>query len=103
MLIYNSYIFVEKLPVRLLLPYLFISVGSAAAALYGEVSNNAVGYVFLCIAGGCIYSAVCIAVPLLHAAEAGSRCGVPIRIRFAGQACGRSSRAAYRWYRYASQ
>jgi len=70
----------EKLPARLLLPYLFISVGSAAAALYGEASNDAVGYVFLCIAGGCIYSAVCVAVPLLHATEAGARCGVPIRI-----------------------
>ena len=70
----------EKLPVRLLSPYLFISVGSATAALYGEASNNAVGYVFLCIAGGCIYSAACVAVPLLHAIEAGARCGLPIRL-----------------------
>jgi cellulose synthase/poly-beta-1,6-N-acetylglucosamine synthase-like glycosyltransferase len=67
----------EALPSRLMVPYLFISTGSSAAALYGETSHNAVGYVFLCIAAAFAYSVVSVAVPLLHAVEAADRYRVP--------------------------
>jgi len=67
----------EPLPTRLVLPYFFISVGSAAAALAGERIPSSVGYVFLCIAAGFMYSLVCIVVPLLHAHESSLLNGIP--------------------------
>ena len=70
----------ETLPARLLAPYLFISAGSAAAALFGEATNDAVGYVFLCIAASCTYCIVSIAVPILHGLEVGRRCGIRGRL-----------------------
>jgi cellulose synthase/poly-beta-1,6-N-acetylglucosamine synthase-like glycosyltransferase len=68
----------EALPVRLIVPYTFISAGSAAAALVGEATNDAVGYVFLCILGGVIYSIVAIMVPLLHAANTAAQNNVGV-------------------------
>ena len=53
----------EPLPVRLMIPYVIVSSGSAAAALFGESTNNAVGYVFLSIIAAFGYSMFCIAVP----------------------------------------
>jgi len=70
----------EPLPVRLMLPYLLISTGSSAAALHAEASNNAVGYAFLCVAAGLMYSIVGIAVPYLHASEAATPCKLPTRV-----------------------
>jgi cellulose synthase (UDP-forming) len=69
----------ETLPARLIVPYILISAGSATAALYGEATNNAAGYVFLCIAGGFIYSAVAILVPLLHAVDTTAQSNVSLR------------------------
>jgi cellulose synthase/poly-beta-1,6-N-acetylglucosamine synthase-like glycosyltransferase len=63
----------EALPARLIVPYTLISAGSAAAALTGEATNNAVGYVFLCIIWGLTYSIVAILVALLHAADAAAQ------------------------------
>jgi cellulose synthase (UDP-forming) len=69
----------ESLPTRLILPYFFISCGSAAAAYAGEqqVPNKAIGYVFLCIVAAVMYSLVCIAVPILHARESAFPNNIP--------------------------
>ena len=67
----------EPLPLRLMVPYFILSVGSAVAALIGEATNNAAGYVFLSIMVAFTYSVFCIAVPVLHAAEAARQCAVP--------------------------
>jgi cellulose synthase/poly-beta-1,6-N-acetylglucosamine synthase-like glycosyltransferase len=67
----------EPLPPRLMVPYFILSVGSATAALIGEATNNAAGYVFLSMMAAFTYSVVCIAVPVLHAAEAARQCAVP--------------------------
>jgi len=68
----------EPLPIRLMAPYLLISVASAGAALYGEARSDAVGYVFLCLLAALAYSVVSVAVPVLHATEAAARCHLPI-------------------------
>jgi cellulose synthase/poly-beta-1,6-N-acetylglucosamine synthase-like glycosyltransferase len=67
----------ESLPTRLVLPYFFISAGSATAALVGERTNNSVGYIFLCIAASFTYALVCIVVPLLHTKESSVLNGIP--------------------------
>ena len=64
----------ERLPTRLMVPYLLISATSAGAALYGEARSDAVGYVFLCLLAALAYSVVSVAVPALHATEAAARC-----------------------------
>ena len=69
----------EPLPVRLMIPYVIVSSGSAAAALFGESTNNAVGYVFLSTITAFGFSIFCVAVPALHAAEAARQCEVPMR------------------------
>ena len=68
----------EPLPTRLMLPYVIISCGSAAAALIGESTDNAVGYVFLCIAAAFMYALVCIVVPILHAEESAAQNKIPV-------------------------
>jgi len=60
----------EPLPTRLMVPYILISFGSTAAALIGESTNDAVGYIFLCILAGLTYALIAIVIPLLHAREA---------------------------------
>jgi cellulose synthase (UDP-forming) len=67
----------EPLPTRLVLPYLAITVGLSTAALVGEVSTRAAGYVLLCLLGSLTYAVVSLAVPLLHAREAARALGVP--------------------------
>jgi cellulose synthase/poly-beta-1,6-N-acetylglucosamine synthase-like glycosyltransferase len=67
----------ERLPTRLVSPYLAVTVVLSAAALVGEVSTDAVGYVFLCLMGSLTYALVSLAVPLLHAREAGRAAGTP--------------------------
>jgi cellulose synthase (UDP-forming) len=69
----------EPLPVRLMVPYLVISCGSATAALIGEATNNAAGYVFLCILSGFVYSLIAILVPVLHSAELAAHNNMTIR------------------------
>ncbi|MHB1596608.1 MAG: glycosyltransferase family 2 protein [Streptosporangiaceae bacterium] len=65
----------QALPVRLIAPYLAISLASAGAALIGESYTTAVGYVFLCLMAALTYAVVLFVVPILHASEAASRTG----------------------------
>ena len=66
----------ESLPTSLIIPYLLISCAFSAAALTGEATNNAVGYVFLCIVGGFMYAVVATLIPVLHAREMGRQAGL---------------------------
>jgi cellulose synthase (UDP-forming) len=66
----------ESLPTRLIIPYLIISCAFSAAALTGEATNYAVGYVFLCLMGGLIYAVVSSLIPVLHAREMGRQAGL---------------------------
>lgn len=65
----------EPLPVRLVLPYLVISVGLSLAAFTGEVRTGAVGYVGLCLLGSSAYATVVTAVSVLHGVEAARAAG----------------------------
>jgi cellulose synthase/poly-beta-1,6-N-acetylglucosamine synthase-like glycosyltransferase len=61
----------EPLPVRLTVPYLFLSMVLSVTALFGETyGTRAPGYIFLCIVGALFYSVVSVAVPYLHITEA---------------------------------
>lgn len=66
----------EPLPTRLVLPFGAISALLAGAALTGEATTGAFGYVFLCILGATSYGIVTVAVPLLHAREAARNASV---------------------------
>ena len=66
----------EPLPTSWMIPYLIISCACSAAALTGEATNNAVGYVFLCIMGGFTYSVVSSLIPVLHAREMAARVNI---------------------------
>jgi hypothetical protein len=59
----------EPLAVGPVLPYLVIVLVMATAALVGERDDDAAGYVFLCLLAGVSYTAVALAVCLLHARE----------------------------------
>ncbi|MCD2196196.1 glycosyltransferase [Actinomycetospora endophytica] len=65
----------EPLPTRIVLPYAFIAVVLSSAALVGEMSTSAVGYIFLCLLGATTYLVVTGAVSMLHAAEAARHSG----------------------------
>lgn len=69
----------ESLPVGLIVPYITISLVCSMAAIFGEMTNNAVGYVFLCIMGAFLYSFVSILVSILHAREMAVRVNVTFR------------------------
>ena len=58
------------LPVNAMVPFLIIAVAAEAAALTGELTNHAVGYVFLCLVLGFMYTLASVLIPLLHALEA---------------------------------
>jgi cellulose synthase (UDP-forming) len=66
----------EPLPARLVLPYGIISAVLSSAALVGEATTAAYGYVFLCVLGATCYGTVTVAVPLLHAREAARNASV---------------------------
>lgn len=68
----------ESLPVNLMVPYLLVTLVCSGSALVGESSNNAAGYVFLCILAAFLYSFVSALVPVLHAREMASRVNVPV-------------------------
>jgi cellulose synthase/poly-beta-1,6-N-acetylglucosamine synthase-like glycosyltransferase len=68
----------QRLPARLTAPYPVISLALSLAALTGEQLTHTVGYVFLCILGATCYCFVGLAVPLLHAREAGREFGLPV-------------------------
>ncbi|GAA1949454.1 glycosyltransferase family 2 protein [Catenulispora subtropica] len=69
---------VQHLPTRLTAPYTVISLVLSLAALTGERLSPTVGYVLLCILGATCYCIVGLAVPLLHAKEAGRAFGLPV-------------------------
>jgi cellulose synthase (UDP-forming) len=66
----------EALPSLLVVPYLLITLVCSVPALIGEHTNNAAGYVFLCLIAAFTYSVVIILVALLHAREMSRRVGV---------------------------
>ena len=59
----------ERLPVRLIVPYVVIAVGLSITARAGESHPTMAGYVFLCIIGATFYAVVATAVPALHIVE----------------------------------
>lgn len=63
----------EALPTSLMAPYLIISLVCSAAALAGQRSGNAAGYVFLCVLGALTYGVVGALVPVLHATDMARR------------------------------
>ncbi|MFE9450440.1 glycosyltransferase [Streptomyces sp. NPDC006739] len=69
----------EPLPLRLMLPYLLITVVLSVAAVVGELTGPAVGYVFLCLLGSLCYGLVTLAVGALHIREAARSAGVGLR------------------------
>lgn len=66
----------EPIAIRVVAPYCTISAGLASAALIGQATTDAIGYVFLCLLTASCYAVVAVAVPLLHAAEAARHGGV---------------------------
>jgi cellulose synthase (UDP-forming) len=66
----------ESLPTSLMFPFVLVSLGCSAAAIIGESTHNAAGYVFLCILGGFLYATVSMLVPVLHAREMAARAKV---------------------------
>lgn len=65
----------EPLPTQLTAPYLVLSVLTSGAALVGESTSTAYGYVFLCLLASLSYAVVALAVPLLHATESARAAG----------------------------
>ncbi|GGK81300.1 glycosyltransferase [Mangrovihabitans endophyticus] len=59
----------EPLAPRLILPYAVIVLMMSGAALAGERTDQAAGYVFLCLLAGTTYAVVALAIALLHAHE----------------------------------
>jgi cellulose synthase (UDP-forming) len=68
----------EPLPLRLMLPYLLITVVLSGAAVVGQLTGPAVGYVFLCLLGSLSYGLVTLAVSLLHIRETARSAGVGV-------------------------
>ncbi|MFF2780216.1 glycosyltransferase family 2 protein [Streptomyces sp. NPDC058052] len=66
----------EPLPLRAVAPYLLITVFLSGAALVGQFTGPAVGYVFLCILGSASYAVVTLAVAVLHVKETARATGV---------------------------
>jgi hypothetical protein len=61
----------EPLPVRLTVPYISISLVLSGTVIFGQAyGTGAPGYELLCIIGALFYSAVSVAVPVLHIIEA---------------------------------
>ncbi|MBK3639104.1 glycosyltransferase [Streptomyces sp. MBT33] len=74
----KSRVGMERLPLRLVLPYLLITVVLSGAALVGELTGPAVGYVFLCLLGSVSYALVTLAVGVLHVRETARSQGVGV-------------------------
>lgn len=62
-----------RLPIGVMMPYLLISYATATAALFGEATNHAAGYIFLCTIVSFLYSAASIVVPILHGSESAAQ------------------------------
>jgi cellulose synthase/poly-beta-1,6-N-acetylglucosamine synthase-like glycosyltransferase len=69
----------EPLRLRVVAPYLFLTLTLSAAARYGELYTTQAGYVFLCILGAACYAAMSLAVPALHAVESARADGISRR------------------------
>jgi hypothetical protein len=65
----------ERLSVRLTLPFVLVSLALSTAALVGELTTPANGYVFLCLLGSFCYAVVGLTLPLLHARESAGSSG----------------------------
>jgi cellulose synthase (UDP-forming) len=72
----------ETLPKGIVLPFVAIAVGLSASAIVGELTGPAVGYVFLCILGSCVYTVVSIMVATLHVREAARAAGTRLSSAF---------------------
>jgi len=68
----------EPLPTGLVLPFVAITMVLSTAAIVGEFTTGAVGYVGLCLLGGLTYAVVALAVCLLHAVEAARAAGAAL-------------------------
>lgn len=68
----------EPLPLRLMLPYLLITVVLSGAAVVGQLTGPAVGYVFLCLLGSLSYALVTLVVGVLHVRESARSAGVGV-------------------------
>ena len=66
----------EVFPSRLIVPFVLISTACSGSALAGERHPTTIGYVFLSLLGAAVYAMVSMAVPVLHAREAGRSAGV---------------------------
>jgi cellulose synthase/poly-beta-1,6-N-acetylglucosamine synthase-like glycosyltransferase len=73
----------ERLPARLVAPFVAISVVLSGSALAGELITREVGYVFLCLLGSATYCVVASAVCFLHASEAARTADITRRRAFA--------------------
>jgi hypothetical protein len=60
---------VEKLPLRLLAPYLTVSVVSFASAGYGSTAYHPAGYVLLALLAGTAYLATLLLIAVMHVVE----------------------------------
>lgn len=67
----------ERLPLRTVAPYLLITTFLSGAALVGQFTGPAVGYVFLCLFGAASYAVVTLAIGALHVRETARATGVP--------------------------
>ncbi|MFG2334205.1 glycosyltransferase family 2 protein [Streptomyces sp. NPDC048604] len=66
----------EPLPLRAVAPYLLITTLLSSAAVVGQFTGPAFGYVFLCILGALSYSTVTLAICALHIGETAHAAGV---------------------------
>ncbi|MEU3793332.1 glycosyltransferase [Streptomyces fructofermentans] len=66
----------ERLPMRFVAPYLVITTTLSCAAVVGELTGPAAGYVFLCLIGSVSYAVVTLAVSWLHVGEMARAAGV---------------------------
>jgi hypothetical protein len=60
---------VEKLPLRVLAPYLTVSMISFAGAAYGSAMHHPAGYILLAMIGGMAYLATLLLVAVMHVVE----------------------------------
>ncbi|MGX1886610.1 glycosyltransferase family 2 protein [Streptomyces sp. NPDC055287] len=67
----------EPLPLRLVAPHLLITATLSSAAVIGELTGPAAGYVFLCMVGALSYAVVTLAISGLHVVETARAAGVP--------------------------
>lgn len=67
------------LPTPLMAPYLGITLTLSGIAIYGELADRVIGYVFLCLMGAFSYAMVSLTVPLLHIRESARKVGTTFR------------------------